>query len=189
MDTYSTMEIEEIEGCIVLIRGVRVIMDSDLARLFGVSTKRLNEQVRRNIDRFPQDFMFQLTQDEKTKVVANCDHLQQLRFSTALPLAFTEHGTIMAASILNSTPAIETSILVVRAFVRMRHMIAMVSDLAERLNEMESRYDRQTSIGPDVRFSAWEKSRLPGPRDDSAIICFSSAISCLNKSISVCSFF
>jgi hypothetical protein len=87
---------------ILMLRRERVIIDADLARLYGVTTKRLNEQVKRNADRFPADFMFQLTAAEKTEVVANCDHLSQLKFSPQRPYAFTEHGAIMAATILNS---------------------------------------------------------------------------------------
>jgi hypothetical protein len=93
--------LEVIERSILLIRGERVMLDAGLAGLHGVSTKRLNEQVRRNRDRFPGDFMFQLTANEKAEVVANCDHLAKLRFSPVLPNAFTEHGAIMAASVLN----------------------------------------------------------------------------------------
>jgi hypothetical protein len=86
----------EVERRILLIRGVKVIIDADLAGFYGVSTKRLNEQVKRNGERFPDDFMFRLTGEEKSEVVANCDHLSKLRFSKALPCAFTEYGAIMA---------------------------------------------------------------------------------------------
>jgi len=88
--------------------------------LYGVTTKRLNEQVKRNQRRFPEDFMFQLTKTEKDEVVANCDHLKKLKFSRTRPYAFTEHGAIMAANILNSDRAVEASVQVVRAFVRLR---------------------------------------------------------------------
>ena len=87
---------ERIEKTILLIRGQKVIIDADLAELYGVTTKRLNEQVRRNRSRFPEDFIFQLTTEEKSEVVANCDHLSKLKFSKTLPYAFTEHGAIMA---------------------------------------------------------------------------------------------
>jgi len=87
-----------IESRILVVRGQKVIIDADLAQLYGVDTKRLNEQVKRNIDRFPHDFMFRLSADEKTEVVANCDHLQKLKFAKTLPYAFTEHGAIQAAS-------------------------------------------------------------------------------------------
>src|SRR6267143_726809 len=106
-----------IERAILLIRGHKVMLDTDLAHLYGVTTKRLNEQVKRNRNRFPADFMFQLTSKEKAEVVANCDHLTKLKFSSAKPYAFSEHGAVMVASVLNSKRAIEFSIYVVRAFV------------------------------------------------------------------------
>ena len=84
-----------------------MILDADLAAIYGVSTKRLNEQVRRNVERFPADFAFQLTPLEKAEVVANCDHLRKLKFSPVLPRAFTEHGAIMAANVLNCPQAIQ----------------------------------------------------------------------------------
>ena len=84
----SIIPVEKIENSIILIRGEKIMLDADLAILYGVSTKRLNEQVKRNIDRFPEDFMFQLTENEKAEVVANCDHLKRLKFSPNLPYAF-----------------------------------------------------------------------------------------------------
>jgi hypothetical protein len=96
----SLVSLETIEKRILFIRYQRVMLDADLAELYGVTTKRLNEQVKRNRNRFPEDFMFQLTEEEKIDVVANCDHLKRLRFSPNLPHAFTEHGAIMLASVL-----------------------------------------------------------------------------------------
>ena len=130
-----------IESRILLMRGHRVMIDADLAALYGVPTKRLNEQVKRNIARFPSDFMFQLTAVEKAEVVANCDHLASLKFSKALPLAFTEHGAIQAANVLNSGQAVDMGVYVVRAFVRLREMIVSNTELASRLNELESKVD------------------------------------------------
>jgi hypothetical protein len=98
----SIIPLEEIQSRILILRGQRVMIDSDLAELYGVTTKRLNEQVRRNQSRFPRGFMFHLTTAEKAKVVAICDHLVRLKFSTVLPNAFTEHGAIMAASVLDT---------------------------------------------------------------------------------------
>ena len=115
------------------------MIEADLAALYGVSTKRLNEQVKRNADRFPGDFMFKLTPDEKTEVVANCDHLAKLKFSKGLPYAFTEHGAIQAANVLASPQAVEMGIFVVRAFVRMRELAAVHADLAKRLAELEQK--------------------------------------------------
>ncbi|MDO8653465.1 MAG: ORF6N domain-containing protein [Undibacterium sp.] len=126
---------------IVVLRGQKVMIDADLAQLYGVPTKRLNEQVKRNIERFPQDFMFTLTPAEKAEVVANCDHLGKLKFSKTMPFAFTEHGAIQAANVLASPQAIEIGLYVVRAFVQLREMIVSNKDLAQRLDELENKAD------------------------------------------------
>lgn len=135
--------IETIATKILSIRGQRIMIDADLAELYGVPTKRLNEQVKRNPQRFPDDFMFQLTKAEKQEVVANCDHLNKLKFSKTLPFAFTEHGAIQAANVLNSPQAAEVSVYVVRAFVRLRELLASNKELALRLNELEQRIERK----------------------------------------------
>ena len=132
---------EQIEPMILLIRGLKVILDADLAMLYGVSTKRLNEQVKRNRRRFPADFLFALTAAEKDEVVANCDHLQRLKFSPVLPSAFTEHGAIMAASVLNTTRAIEVSVYVVRTFVKLREILTTHKELAHKLAELERKVE------------------------------------------------
>jgi hypothetical protein len=137
--TKTVIQVGKIEQRILLIRGEKVIVDADLAEFYGVSTKRLNEQVKRNKDRFPEDFMFQLTPEEKAGVVANCDHLSKLKFSKALPYVFTEHGAIMAASVLNSPRAIEVSVFIVRAFVKLRRTIAEHKELARRIAQLERR--------------------------------------------------
>ncbi len=130
-----------------MIRGEKVIIDADLATFYGVTTKRLNEQVKRNRDRFPEDFMFQLTGSEKSELVANCDHLTRLKFAKALPYAFTEHGAIMAASVLNSKRAVEVSLFVVRAFVKLRRVLSEHHTLARRLDELERKLaDHDTQI-------------------------------------------
>ena len=126
-----------IENKILFIRGRKVLLDADLAELYGVTTKRLNEQVKRNLERFPLDFMFKLKNSEKEKVVANCDHLAHLRFSHSLPFAFTEHGAVMLASVLNSPKAIEASLLVVRTFIRLREILSTHKKLAQKLKELE----------------------------------------------------
>jgi len=128
---------EQIEQRILVIRGHRVMLDSDLSILYGVTTKRLNEQVKRNRHRFPEDFMFQLTSQEKGEVVAKCDHLKKLKFSPAKPFAFTEHGAVMVASVLNSERAVEVSIYVVRAFVKLREMLGTQKALAQKLADLE----------------------------------------------------
>jgi hypothetical protein len=129
--------LQRVEKTILFIRGQNVILDADLAKLYGVTTKRLNEQVKRNHERFPEDFMFQLTTKEKAEVVANCDHLSSLKYSPALPHAFTEHGALMAANILKSKTAVSMSIYVVRAFIRMREELTSRRDLEERLDQIE----------------------------------------------------
>jgi hypothetical protein len=137
MIANNTLLVPRIESRIQVIRGLRVMLDVDLAALYGVQTKRLNMQVKRNRDRFPSDFLFQLTADEKTEVVANCDHLQNLKFSKALPFEFTEHGAIQAANVLASSQAVEMGIYVVRAFVQLRQALATNADIAKRLAELE----------------------------------------------------
>jgi hypothetical protein len=135
----ASASLARIESNTLPIRGQRVMIDPDLAQLDGVPTKRLNEQVKRNAERFPPDFMFTLTQQEKAEVVATCDHLAKLKFSKSLPSAFTEHGAIQAANVLNSTQAIEMGVFVVRAFVRLRGMIASNKELALRLDDLENK--------------------------------------------------
>jgi hypothetical protein len=130
-----------IESRILLVRGQKVMIDADLAELYGVPTKRLNEQVKRNQERFPSDFMFQLTAAEKAEVVANCDHLAKLKFSKSLPYAFTEHGAIQAANVLASPQAIEVGVYVVRAFVHLRELVVSNKELALRLDELENKTD------------------------------------------------
>jgi hypothetical protein len=126
---------------ILLIRGKKVMIDRDLAELYGVTTKRLNEQVKRNTTRFPEDFIFQLTLEEKNEVVANCDHLKQLKFSHTLPLAFTEHGAVMLACVLNSKRAIEANIRIIRIFTAMREITLHNNELLLKLVKLEQKVD------------------------------------------------
>ena len=118
------------------------MIDSDLAELYGVTTKALNQAVKRNKNRFPEDFVFQLREDEKAEVVTNCDHLQRLRFSSFMPYAFTEHGAVMLAGVLNSPIAVQVSILVVRAFIRLREILSTHKELALKLRELENRVEK-----------------------------------------------
>jgi len=114
--------------------------------VYAVPTKRLNEQVRRNHARFPADFMFQLTAQEKAEVVASCDHLRSLKFSPVRPYAFTEHGALMLALVLNSPVAVAASIQIVRAFVRLRELALMHKDLASKLAALERKYDARFKV-------------------------------------------
>jgi phage regulator Rha-like protein len=129
---------------IVILRGQKVLLDADLALLYGVPTKRLNEQVRRNANRFPADFMFQLTDHEvialRSQIATSKPRRGGRRY---LPYAFTEHGAIMAATILNTPRAIEVSVYVVRAFVQLREVLATHKQLAERLDVLESKIERK----------------------------------------------
>jgi len=137
----SRRKIAQLESVIYLIRGQRVMFDSDLAAIYGVTTKRLNEQVRRNISRFPEDFAFQLTAEELTNLrsqIATSSFHGGRRYR---PWVFTEHGAIMLASVLNSDIAVQASVRVVRAFVRLREMVAANAQLAAKLEELERRLD------------------------------------------------
>jgi len=136
---------EVIERKIYLIRGHKVMLDSDLAELYGVTTKRLNEQVRRNLKRFPSDFMFQLSSKEAESSRSQIATSKRggRRY---LPYAFTEQGVAMLSSVLNSDRAIEVNIQIMRAFVKLREMIASHKELAKKLDELESKYDEQFKV-------------------------------------------
>ena len=142
----NTYRVRSVEAVILTIRGHKVILDSDLASLYGVSTKVLNQAIKRNTRRFPEDFVFSLTGDEKREVVTNCDHLSRLRFSPVLPYAFTEHGAIMAANVLNSPRAVQMSVFVVRAFVRMRSALTDTRDLARKLAALEKEIRSRSDV-------------------------------------------
>lgn len=137
---------EKIESKIFLIRGRKVMIDVDLAELYKVKTKVLNQSVKRNIKRFPEDFMFQLNEEEKNEVVTICDHLDKLKFSHVLPYAFTEQGVSMLSSVLNSERAIDVNIQIMRTFTKLREMIENNKDLRKKIEEMESKYDKQFAI-------------------------------------------
>ena len=139
MRDSSLIPIEQIQCRILVLRGVRVLLDADLAGLYGVPTKRLNEQVKRNARRFPEDFVFRLTADEKSEVVAKCDHLRNLRFAKSLPFAFTEHGAIQASNVISTPAAEEMGVMVVRAFVRLRMLLVNHKALSAKLAELDQR--------------------------------------------------
>jgi phage regulator Rha-like protein len=144
----SLIPVERIERAILSIRGEKVMLDSDLAELYGVETKVLNQAVKRNILRFPADFMFQLTADEvfklnRSQIVTGSQKHRDPRFP---PYAFTEHGALMLANVLNSERAAQTSVQVVRAFVRLRQMLSSNAELARKLAALENKYDRQFKV-------------------------------------------
>ena len=129
--------IEPIEPVISMIRGQRVILDSDLAKIYGTSTTRLNEQVKRNLQRFPDDFVFQLTAAEDAILRSQIVISKGRGGRRYAPYAFTEHGAVMAANVLNSERAVAMSVYVVRAFVKLREVLASTSELAEKLDALE----------------------------------------------------
>lgn len=129
-----------VENRILFVRGHKVLLDSDLAELYGVSVKRLNEQVKRNRERFPDDFMFRLTADEFEALRSQIATSKKSRGGRRhLPFAFSEHGAIMVASVLNSRRAVEMSVFVVRAFVRLREILGAHKQLATKVSELERR--------------------------------------------------
>ena len=142
----SFVPAERIEQSILLIRGQKVMLDADLAALYEVPTKALNQAVKRNERRFPPDFMFQLNKKEKNELVTNCDRFKRLKHSTALPRAFTEQGVAMLSTVLNSERAIEVNIEIMRAFVRLREMLASNVTLARKLAALEKKYDEQFKV-------------------------------------------
>ena len=129
-------KLTRIQRRIYVIREKRVMLDSDLACLYEVESKRLNEAVKRNIKRFPVDFMFRLTKKEFAEVVANCDHLQNLKFRPTLPYVFTEQGVAMLAAVLNSQKAIDVNIQIMRAFIQLRNYVLSNDTLYEQLGDL-----------------------------------------------------
>jgi hypothetical protein len=141
-DNKALVHVERIERLIYLIRGQKVMLDSDLAEIYGVPTHRLNEQVQRNRDRFPEDFAFQLTRQEFTALISQIAISKKGRGGRRkLPRVFTEHGAIMLASVLNSPVAVQASVQVVRAFVRLREVLASNRELAQKLAELERKLE------------------------------------------------
>jgi hypothetical protein len=140
-----------VETRILFVRHQRVILDTDIAELYGVSVKRLNEQVKRNQERFPSDFMFRLRREEHAALRSQIATSKKGRGgSRYAPHVFTEHGAIMAATVLNSKKAVQMSVFVVRAFVRLREMLATNRRLAGKIGELESRLDTHDSTIQDL---------------------------------------
>jgi hypothetical protein len=163
----AIVHVATIQQRILLIRGEKVVIDADLAEFYGVPTKRLNEQVKRNKERFPEDFVFQLDMVEKTEVVAKCDHLSKLKYSPMLPYAFTEHGCLMVAGVLNTPRAVHMSLFVVRAFVQMRRTLIESKELSIRLKELERRltgHDSQIQMLIDTVKQLMAPSTVPKRR-------------------------
>jgi hypothetical protein len=162
--SMSRLRAKSIHQRILTIRGHRVMIDADLAEVYGVPTKALNQAVKRNADRFPEDFAFRLTVEEKAELVTTCDRFNRLKHSAASPLAFTEHGVIMAANVMNSPRAIEGSVQVVRVFVKMREVMVSHGELARRLSTLESRYDANFRVVFDAIRALMEPPKTPRRR-------------------------
>lgn len=122
------------------------MIDRHLAELYCVETRVLNQAVKRNIERFPEEFMFQLTMKERDEVVTICDDLKPLKFSRTMPYAFSEYGVAMLSSVINSKRAIQVNIQIIKAFVKLRQMILGTSDLRKRIEDMEKKYDKQFKV-------------------------------------------
>ncbi len=155
----AIVPVEVIEGKIYLIRGQKVMLDADLALLYGVETKNLLRSVKRNMERFPADFMFQLTMEEFKNLRLHFGTSSQWGGRRYFPYAFTEQGVAMLSSVLNSYRAIQVNIAIMRSFVKIREMLSTHKDLARKLNEIEKKYDAQFR----VVFDAIRKLMAPPP--------------------------
>ena len=142
MNEDVVLPIEQIDSIILFVRGLKVILDRDLAQLYGVTTGNLNKAVKRNIDRFPNDFMFQLAPEEYKSLRFQFGILKKGHHSKYLPYAFTEQGVAMLSSVLNSKRAIEVNIAIMRAFVKLREMLATHKELAHKLSDLEQRLEK-----------------------------------------------
>ena len=160
------MDAENITHAILTLRGHRVLLDSELAALYGVTTKRLNEQVKRNAKRFPEDFIFRLTRNETEALnrSQNATGSQRHRDPRFPPYGFTEHGAIMTATILNSPRAVEMSLYVVRAFVRLRELLASNTVLARKLDELERKYQHHDEAITAILSAIRELTNPPPPK-------------------------
>ena len=144
--TNQALLINRVESRILLVRGHKVMLDADLAELYGVPTKRLNEAVRRNATRFPEDFMFQITAEEAENLRSQIATSSLWGGRRYLPLAFTEQGVSMLSSVLNSERAIQVNVAIMRAFVRIRKLLTSHKDLARKLEALEGKYDAQFKV-------------------------------------------
>lgn len=160
VDLDNTVQIREIESMIIPVRGTQVMLDRDLAGLYGVSTSRLNEQVKRNISRFPQSFRFQLTEQERDEVVANCDNLKTLKYNPSLPYVFTEQGIAQLSSVLHSPIAIAMSVKIMNAFVAMRRFLLANAAVFQRIELLEH-HQLETDKKLDEVFQKIEHSLPP----------------------------
>ena len=133
-----------VDDKIFIIRGIQVMIDKDLAELYQVQTSRLNEQVKRNIEKFPSDFTFELTDDKKNELIAKCDNLQKLKFNPSKIKVFTEHGVYMLSTVLKSKIATDVSLTIMRTFVKLKNQSVPYFDIIKRLEKLETN-DKETT--------------------------------------------
>jgi len=155
--------IPQVENLIFEIRGHKVILDSDLAALYDVKTFRLNEQVKRNIERFPEDFMFQLTNKEVT-ILKSQIAISRWGGRRTLPYVFTEHGAIMAASVLNTPKAVEMSVFIVRAFIRLRTFVMQYKEIAQKVTELEAKIGKHDEALVNIVQALQQLMEQPKPK-------------------------
>ena len=162
---------DEVAGYIVSIRGKQVILDRDIAALYGVSTKRLNEQVKRNKERFPENFRFQISKEELNELVADCDRFGILKHSSSLPYVFTEQGVAMLSAVLHSDIAVKVSISIMEAFVVMRHDVSSQCSLSKRIDVLELKHLEMRKDLDDIfnRFVKRQIIPVEGVYDDGQI--------------------
>jgi hypothetical protein len=163
----ASRETAPIESSILVVRGQRAILAADLAKIYGVATRVLNQAVKRNRERFPEDFTFRLTRDEASGIVASRSQsviLKQGENIKYLPYVFTEHGAIMAANVLNSTHAVRMSVYVVRAFIRLRHTVELQSNVMAKLEELERSVTEHDTNIKTLFAAVRQLMALPEPR-------------------------
>ena len=142
----NLIPVEFIEKRIFYLRNEKVMIDRHLAEMYGVDTRILNQAVKRNSKRFPREFMFQLRREERDEVITICDDLASLKFARTMPFAFTEHGLAMLSSVLKSDRAIQVNIEIIKAFVRLRKLLATHKELQKKIEDMEEKYDEQSAL-------------------------------------------
>lgn len=163
MANKNTLIAENIETKILTMRGLKVMLDADLAELYGVETGALNRAIKRNIERFPEDFMFQLTSEEFANLKCQIG-ISSWGGRRKLPYVFTEHGAIMAASVLNSSRAVEVSVHVVRAFVHLRELVSSHKELAQKLNQLERKVGAHDKAIAEIITAIRELMSPPEPK-------------------------
>ena len=159
---HALIPSQVIEQRIFIIRGQKVMIDRDLAEIYGVETKHLNRQVKRNTERFPAEFMFQLSAREKEELVTICHRLKPLKHSSFLPYAFTEHGVAMLANVLKSKKAVRISIYIIKVFIKLRNILLAHKELASKIKELEGKISQHDE---DIQliFEAIRKLMTPPP--------------------------